>query len=203
MKTLPMEVSKFADSAVHQAQAKMAQDAEKQAEQPKDNGQNGQEGTLQQEQPTGKENPEAQGESKGQDLAKEKSEDASAKDNTASLINTVKKQVSDVANALAKSKFNNNVKIVVESLKMPNSSLKILKEGLNDKTRTTYGTFTLQVTVGVGNPKQTQNTNQPNQVNANPTDNGQSSEKSATGNNTATEGATQEAATTETTNQPN
>lgn len=203
MKTLPMEVSKFADSAVHQAQAKMAQDAEKQAEQPKDNGQNGQESTLQQEQPTGKENPKAQGENKGQDLAKEKSADASAKDNTASLINTVKKQVSDVANALAKSEFNNNVKIVVESLKMPNSSLKILKEGLNDKTRTTYGTFTLQVTVKDGNPKQTQNTNQPNQVNTNNTENGQSSEKSATGSNTPTESATQEVAATGTTNQPN
>ena len=104
MKTLPMEVSKFADSAVHQAQAKMAQDAEKQAEQ----GTTNQEGTKPQNQ--------------------EQSQEAPTQ-NPSDLLTIAKQDVSDIAKNLS----TNEISIKVES-KSVGSKLKAIKEAKENIT---------------------------------------------------------------------
>ena len=104
MKTLPMEVSKFADSAVHQAQAKMAQDAEKQAEQ----GTANQEGTKPQNQ--------------------EQSQEAPTQ-NPSDLLTIAKQDVSDIAKNLS----TNEISIKVES-KSIGSKLKAIKEAKENIT---------------------------------------------------------------------
>ena len=104
MKTLPMEVSKFADSAVHQAQAKMAQDAEKQAEQ----GTTNQEGTKPQNQ--------------------EQSQEAPTQ-NPSDLLTIAKQDVSDIAKNLS----TNEISIKVES-KSVGSKLKAIKEAKGNIT---------------------------------------------------------------------
>ena len=104
MKTLPMEVSKFADSAVHQAQAKMAQDAEKQAEQ----GTANQEGTKPQNQ--------------------EQSQEAPTQ-NPSDLLTIAKQDVSDIAKNLS----TNEISIKVES-KSVGSKLKAIKEAKENIT---------------------------------------------------------------------
>ena len=104
MKTLPMEVSKFADSAVHQAQAKMAQDAEKQAEQ----------GTAN------------QGDTKPQN--QEQSQEAPTQ-NSSDLLTIAKQGVSDIAKNLS----TNEISIKVES-KSVGSKLKAIKEAKENIT---------------------------------------------------------------------
>ena len=104
MKTLPMEVSKFADSAVHQAQAKMAQDAEKQAEQ----GTTNQEGTKPQNQGQPQEAPTQ---------------------NPSDLLTIAKQDVSDIAKNLS----TNEISIKVES-KSVGSKLKAIKEAKENIT---------------------------------------------------------------------
>ena len=104
MKTLPMEVSKFADSAVHQAQAKMAQDAEKQAEQ----GTTNQEGTKPQNQGQPQEAPTQ---------------------NPSDLLTIAKQDVSDIAKNLS----TNEISIKVES-KSVGSKLKAIKEAKGNIT---------------------------------------------------------------------
>ena len=104
MKTLPMEVSKFADSAVHQAQAKMAQDAEKQAEQ----GTTNQEDTKPQNQ--------------------EQSQEAPTQ-NPSDLLTIAKQDVSDIAKNLS----TNEISIKVES-KSVGSKLKAIKEAKENIT---------------------------------------------------------------------
>ena len=104
MKTLPMEVSKFADSAVHQAQAKMAQDAEKHAEQ----GTTNQEGTKPQNQ--------------------EQSQEAPTQ-NPSDLLTIAKQDVSDIAKNLS----TNEISIKVES-KSVGSKLKAIKEAKENIT---------------------------------------------------------------------
>ena len=104
MKTLPMEVSKFADSAVHQAQAKMAQDAEKQAEQ----------GTAN------------QGDTKPQN--QEQSQEAPTQ-NPSDLLTIAKQDVSDIAKNLS----TNEISIKVES-KRVGSKLKAIKEAKENIT---------------------------------------------------------------------
>ena len=104
MKTLPMEVSKFADSAVHQAQAKMAQDAEKQAEQ----------GTAN------------QGDTKPQN--QEQSQEAPTQ-NPSDLLTIAKQDVSDIAKNLS----TNEISIKVES-KSVGSKLKAMKEAKENIT---------------------------------------------------------------------
>ena len=119
MKTLPMEVSKFADSAVHQAQAKMAQDAEKQAEQPKDNGQNGQEADKPQNQEQSQEVPTQ---------------------NPSDLLTIAKQGVSDIAKNLS----TNEISIKVES-KSVDSKLKAIKEAKENIT--SIGNFNVVITM--------------------------------------------------------
>ena len=104
MKTLPMEVSKFADSAVHQAQAKMAQDAEKQAEQ----------GTANQEdtKPQNQEQPQE-----------------APTQNPSDLLTIAKQDVSDIAKNLS----TNEISIKVES-KSVGSKLKAIKEAKENIT---------------------------------------------------------------------
>ena len=104
MKTLPMEVSKFADSAVHQAQAKMAQDAEKQAEQ----------GTANQE------DTKPQNQEQPQEAPTQKPSD---------LLTIAKQDVSD----LAKNLSTNEISIKVES-KSVDSKLKAIKEAKENIT---------------------------------------------------------------------
>ena len=104
MKTLPMEVSKFADSAVHQAQAKMAQDAEKQAEQ----------GTTNQ----GDTKPQNQEQSQGVPTQ-----------NPSDLLTIAKQDVSDIAKNLS----TNEISIKVES-KSVGSKLKAIKEAKENIT---------------------------------------------------------------------
>ena len=104
MKTLPMEVSKFADSAVHQAQAKMAQDAEKQAEQ----------GTANQ----GDTKPQNQEQSQGVPTQ-----------NPSDLLTIAKQDVSDIAKNLS----TNEISIKVES-KSVGSKLKAIKEAKENIT---------------------------------------------------------------------
>ena len=104
MKTLPMEVSKFADSAVHQAQAKMAQDAEKQAEQ----GTTNQEDTKPQNQEQSQETPTQ---------------------NPSDLLTIAKQDVSDIAKNLS----TNEISIKVES-KSVGSKLKAIKEAKGNIT---------------------------------------------------------------------
>ena len=104
MKTLPMEVSKFADSAVHQAQAKMAQDAEKQAEQ----------GTAN------------QGDTKPQN--QEQPQEAPTQ-NPSDLLTIVNQDVSDIAKNLS----TNEISIKVES-KSVGSKLKAIKEAKENIT---------------------------------------------------------------------
>ena len=104
MKTLPMEVSKFADSAVHQAQAKMAQDAEKQAEQ----------GTTN------------QGDTKPQN--QEQPQEAPTQ-NPSDLLTIAKQDVSDIAKNLS----TNEISIKVES-KSVGSKLKAIKEAKENIT---------------------------------------------------------------------
>ena len=104
MKTLPMEVSKFADSAVHQAQAKMAQDAEKQAEQ----------GTAN------------QGDTKPQN--QEQPQEAPTQ-NPSDLLTIAKQDVSDIAKNLS----TNEISIKVES-KSVDSKLKAIKEAKENIT---------------------------------------------------------------------
>ena len=104
MKTLPMEVSKFADSAVHQAQAKMAQDAEKQAEQ----------GTAN------------QGDTKPQN--QEQPQEAPTQ-NPSDLLTIAKQDVSDIAKNLS----TNEISIKVES-KSVGSKLKAMKEAKENIT---------------------------------------------------------------------
>ena len=104
MKTLPMEVSKFADSAVHQAQAKMAQDAEKQAEQ----------GTANQ----GDTKPQNQEQSQGVPTQ-----------NPSDLLTIAKQDVSDIAKNLS----TNEISIKVES-KSVGSKLKAIKEAKGNIT---------------------------------------------------------------------
>ena len=104
MKTLPMEVSKFADSAVHQAQAKMAQDAEKQAEQGTDN----------------------QGDTKPQN--QEQSQGVPTQ-NSSDLLTIAKQDVSDIAKNLS----TNEISIKVES-KSVGSKLKAIKEAKENIT---------------------------------------------------------------------
>ena len=93
-----MEVSKFADSAVHQAQAKMAQDAEKQAEQ----------GTANQE------DTKPQNQEQPQEAPTQKPSD---------LLTIAKQGVSDIAKNLS----TNEISIKVES-KSVGSKLKAIKE---------------------------------------------------------------------------
>ena len=104
MKTLPMQVSKFADSAVHQAQAKMAQDAEKQAEQ----------GTTNQEDTK----PQNQEQSQGVPTQ-----------NPSDLLTIAKQDVSDIAKNLS----TNEISIKVES-KSVGSKLKAIKEAKENIT---------------------------------------------------------------------
>lgn len=104
MKTLPMEVSKFADSAVHQAQAKMAQDAEKQAEQ----------GT------TNQEDTKPQNQEQSQEVPTQ---------NPSDLLTIAKQDVSDIAKNLS----TNEISIKVES-KSVGSKLKAIKEAKGDIT---------------------------------------------------------------------
>lgn len=104
MKTLPMEVSKFADSAVHQAQAKMAQDAEKQAEQ----------GT------TNQEDTKLQNQEQSQEVPTQ---------NPSDLLTIAKQDVSDIAKNLS----TNEISIKVES-KNVGSKLKAIKEAKGDIT---------------------------------------------------------------------
>ena len=104
MKTLPMEVSKFADSAVHQAQAKMAQDAEKQAEQ----------GTANQE------DTKPQNQEQPQEAPTQKPSD---------LLTIAKQDVSDIAKNLS----TNEISIKVES-KSVDSKLKAIKEAKENIT---------------------------------------------------------------------
>ena len=119
MKTLPMEVSKFADSAVHQAQAKMAQDAEKQAEQPKDNGQSGQEADKPQNQEQSQETPTQ---------------------NPSDVLTIAKQDVSDIAKNLS----TNEISIKVES-KSVGSKLKAIKEAKENIT--SIGNFNVVITM--------------------------------------------------------
>ena len=104
MKTLPMEVSKFADSAVHQAQAKMAQDAEKQAEQ----------GT------TNQEDTKPQNQEQSQEVPTQ---------NPSDLLTIAKQDVSDIAKNLS----TNEISIKVES-KSVGSKLKAIKEAKENIT---------------------------------------------------------------------
>ena len=104
MKTLPMEVSKFADSAVHQAQAKMAQDAEKQAEQ----------GTANQE------DTKPQNQEQSQEVPTQ---------NPSDLLTIAKQDVSDIAKNLS----TNEISIKVES-KSVGSKLKAIKEAKGNIT---------------------------------------------------------------------
>ena len=129
MKTLPMEVSKFADSAVHQAQAKMAQDAEKQAEQPKDNGQSGQEADKPQNQ--------------------EQSQEAPTQ-NPSDLLTIAKQDVSDIAKNLS----TNEISIKVES-KSVGSKLKAIKEAKENIT--SIGNFNVVITMSSQNTNGTEN----------------------------------------------
>ena len=128
MKTLPMEVSKFADSAVHQAQAKMAQDAEKQAEQPKDNGQNGQEADKPQNQEQSQEVPTQ---------------------NPSDLLTIAKQDVSDIAKNLS----TNEISIKVES-KSVGSKLKAIKEAKENIT--SIGNFNVVITMNSQNTNGTE-----------------------------------------------
>lgn len=128
MKTLPMEVSKFADSAVHQAQAKMAQDAEKQAEQPKDNGQNGQEADKPQNQEQSQEVPTQ---------------------NPSDLLTIAKQDVSDIAKNLS----TNEISIKVES-KSVDSKLKAIKEAKENIT--SIGNFNVVITMNSQNTNGTE-----------------------------------------------
>ena len=128
MKTLPMEVSKFADSAVHQAQAKMAQDAEKQAEQPKDNGQNGQEADKPQNQEQPQEAPTQ---------------------NPSDLLTIAKQDVSDIAKNLS----TNEISIKVES-KSVGSKLKAIKEAKENIT--SIGNFNVVITMNSQNTNGTE-----------------------------------------------
>ena len=104
MKTLPMEVSKFADSAVHQAQAKMAQDAEKQAEQ----------------ETTNQEDTKPQNQEQSQEVPTQNSSD---------LLTIAKQDVSDIAKNLS----TNEISIKVES-KSVGSKLKAIKEAKGNIT---------------------------------------------------------------------
>lgn len=104
MKTLPMEVSKFADSAVHQAQAKMAQDAEKQAEQ----------------ETTNQEDTKPQNQEQSQEVPTQNSSD---------LLTIAKQGVSDIAKNLS----TNGISIKVES-KSVGSKLKAMKEAKENIT---------------------------------------------------------------------
>lgn len=104
MKTLPMEVSKFADSAVHQAQAKMAQDAEKQAEQ----------------ETTNQEDTKPQNQEQSQEVPTQNSSD---------LLTIAKQDVSDIAKNLS----TNEISIKVES-KSVGSKLKAIKEAKENIT---------------------------------------------------------------------
>ena len=129
MKTLPMEVSKFADSAVHQAQAKMAQDAEKQAEQPKDNGQSGQEADKPQNQEQSQETPTQ---------------------NPSDVLTIAKQDVSDIAKNLS----TNEISIKVES-KSVGSKLKAIKEAKENIT--SIGNFNVVITMSSQNTNGTEN----------------------------------------------
>lgn len=104
MKTLPMEVSKFADSAVHQAQAKMAQDAEKQAEQ----------------ETTNQEDTKPQNQEQSQEVPTQ---------NPSDLLTIAKQDVSDIAKNLS----TNEISIKVES-KSVGSKLKAIKEAKGNIT---------------------------------------------------------------------
>ena len=104
MKTLPMEVSKFADSAVHQAQAKMAQDAEKQAEQ----------------ETTNQEDTKPQNQEQSQEVPTQ---------NSSALLTIAKQDVSDIAKNLS----TNEISIKVES-KSVGSKLKAIKEAKENIT---------------------------------------------------------------------
>ena len=146
MKTLPMEVSKFADSAVHQAQAKMAQDVEKQAEQPKDNGQSGQEADKPQNQEQPQEAPTQ---------------------NPSDLLTIAKQDVSDIAKNLS----TNEISIKVES-KSVGSKLKAIKEAKENIT--SIGNFNVVITMSSQDTNGTENKSneqgeegQENQVNNN------------------------------------
>lgn len=127
MKTLPMEVSKFADSAVHQAQAKMAQDAEKQAE--VEQGTTNQEGTKPQNQ--------------------EQSQEAPTQ-NPSDLLTIAKQDVSDIAKNLS----TNEISIKVES-KSVGSKLKAIKEAKENIT--SIGNFNVVITMSSQNTNGTEN----------------------------------------------
>lgn len=127
MKTLPMEVSKFADSAVHQAQAKMAQDAEKQAE--AEQGTTNQEGTKPQNQ--------------------EQSQEAPTQ-NPSDLLTIAKQDVSDIAKNLS----TNEISIKVES-KSVGSKLKAIKEAKENIT--SIGNFNVVITMSSQNTNGTEN----------------------------------------------
>lgn len=144
MKTLPMEVSKFADSAVHQAQAKMAQDAEKQAE--------AEQGTTNQE------------DAKPQN--QEQSQEAPTQ-NPSDLLTIAKQDVSDIAKNLS----TNEISIKVES-KSVGSKLKAIKEAKGNIT--SIGNFNVVITMNSQNTNGTENKSneqgeegQENQVNNN------------------------------------
>ena len=144
MKTLPMEVSKFADSAVHQAQAKMAQDAEKQAE--AEQGITNQEDTKPQNQEQSQEVPTQ---------------------NPSDLLTIAKQDVSDIAKNLS----TNEISIKVES-KSVGSKLKAIKEAKGNIT--SIGNFNVVITMSSQNTNGTENKSneqgeegQKNQVNNN------------------------------------
>lgn len=127
MKTLPMEVSKFADSAVHQAQAKMAQDAEKQAE--------AEQGTTNQEdtKPQNQEQPQE-----------------APTQNPSDLLTIAKQDVSDIAKNLS----TNEISIKVES-KSVGSKLKAIKEAKENIT--SIGNFNIVITMNSQNTNGTEN----------------------------------------------
>ena len=127
MKTLPMEVSKFADSAVHQAQAKMAQDAEKQAE--------AEQGTTNQEdtKPQNQEQPQE-----------------APTQNPSDLLTIAKQDVSDIAKNLS----TNEISIKVES-KSVGSKLKAIKEAKENIT--SIGNFNVVITMSSQDTNGTEN----------------------------------------------
>ena len=144
MKTLPMEVSKFADSAVHQAQAKMAQDAEKQAE--------AEQGT------TNQEDAKPQNQEQSQEVPTQ---------NPSDLLTIAKQDVSDIAKNLS----TNEISIKVES-KSVGSKLKAIKEAKGNIT--SIGNFNVVITMNSQNTNGTENKSneqgeegQENQVNNN------------------------------------
>lgn len=127
MKTLPMEVSKFADSAVHQAQAKMAQDAEKQAE--------AEQGT------TNQEDTKPQNQEQSQEVPTQ---------NPSDLLTIAKQDVNDIAKNLS----TNEISIKVES-KSVGSKLKAIKEAKGNIT--SIGNFNVVITMSSQNTNGTEN----------------------------------------------